>query len=108
LAASPASSFRLPAFSAQASVSVADVEEAVPASSQPVEACAVAGARLEEAFAAEVQVGSVSAPDDLVRDGWLPDERVRDGYSAVPQAGGHCAAEAPPDDSLGDEPAQEA
>jgi hypothetical protein len=86
----PVSSFRLPAFSAPASASVADEQEAVPASPRRAEACAAADARRAAAFADAERV-AVSPPDDSVRDGWPLDERSRDGYSAGPQVDGHSA-----------------
>jgi len=72
LAASPAFSFRLPAFSVPASVSVADAEAVARALPLPEEACVRAGARLVEQFA-----GAERARD----------EQLRDGCSARPQAG---------------------
>jgi hypothetical protein len=89
-AAFPASSFRLPAFSALASVLVADAEEAARAS-PPVEACAPL------AFAGAPQADLVLAPAAQ-----LPGAKVqRD--SVVPQADGLLAQAArlddlPPDD----------
>jgi len=66
--------------------------------SSPPEACAVAGARLAEVFAAAERVGSGSARAHRVQD-----ERFRDGNSAVPQAGGHCAPVAQRGESSRDE-----
>ena len=78
--ADPASSVPLPAFSPRASaVSLAGAEAVAPTSSLQEEACAAAGARLAEAFAAVERVGSGSARADRVQD-----EQFRGDCSVVP------------------------
>jgi hypothetical protein len=94
----PGSSCPLLAFSVLVSVAGAAAE--ARAWSRP-EACAVAGARSAEAFAAAERVDSGSARAD-----WVPDVRFRDGYSAVPRLGVHCAPVAQRGESSGDDWAQ--
>jgi len=87
-AASLSCSFRLPVFSAPASVSAADAEAAAPV--VPLREPHVAvDARRAAALAVAPRAGSLSAPDD-----WLPGERVPGG-SAGPQADGYWMAALP-------------
>ena len=115
-----ASSVLLPAFSAQASGSVADAEaaetasplqeEEATASLVQVEVCAVAGARAAEGFAVAQAVGSVSSQDGsavaLPEDDSavvLPvDDWVRPEASVSPLQAEACAgAGAPPTEAVG-------
>src|SRR5271154_838871 len=94
------SSFRLPAFSAPASVSVADAEEEALASLQAEAFVAVRAPRVQ-ALAASGLAGLVSAPGGYFPDGCSRVAALGD--SVVPPADGYSARAVPPDDLSPDE-----